>query len=51
MSFGVGAFPFGLFQTTFTTNAHDYPYATRMKYHQIILPIQSFFPFSTTWYT
>lgn len=30
MSFGVGAFPFGLFQTTFTTNPHDYHYAPRM---------------------
>ena len=30
MSFGVGAFPFGLFQTTFTTNQTDYHYAPRM---------------------
>jgi hypothetical protein len=30
MSFGVGAFPFGLFQTTFTTNNTDHHYATRM---------------------
>jgi hypothetical protein len=30
MSFGVGAFPFGLFQTTFATNNNDYHYAPRM---------------------
>jgi hypothetical protein len=30
MSFGVGAFPFGLFQTTFTTNNRDFHYATRL---------------------
>jgi hypothetical protein len=32
MSFGVGAFPFGLFQTTFTTNNTDYQYAPRMYF-------------------
>lgn len=32
MSFGVGAFPFGLFQTTFTTNNANYNYAPRMKF-------------------
>jgi len=31
MSFGVGAFPFGLFQTTFTTNNNNnnFTYAPR----------------------
>ena len=32
MSFGVGAFPFGLFQTTFATNPHDHYYAPRMSH-------------------
>jgi hypothetical protein len=35
MSFGVGAFPFGLFQTTFTTNNTDYNYAPRMYFDKI----------------
>jgi hypothetical protein len=35
MSFGVGAFPFGLFQTTFTTNNNDYHYAPRMYLEKI----------------
>jgi hypothetical protein len=42
MSFGVGAFPFGLFQTTFATNAHEYQHATRMIYLQIISQFHSF---------
>jgi hypothetical protein len=41
MSFGVGAFPFGLFQTTFTTNHNDYHYAPR-KYFDSRNPILSF---------
>ena len=37
MSFGVGAFPFGLFQTTFNTNNTDFHYRTR-AYSNSILP-------------
>lgn len=56
MSFGVGAFPFGLFQTTFTTNNHNnnFTYAPRNLnniYYSIPLKISAFCSFSTTWYT
>ncbi|CAF3448144.1 unnamed protein product [Rotaria socialis] len=42
MSFGVGAFPFGLFQTTFATNNHDHQYTppppgTPERYHHDML--------------
>jgi len=37
MSFGVGAFPFGLFQTTFATNNNDYHYAPRIYLKKIFL--------------
>jgi hypothetical protein len=32
MSFGVGAFPFGLFQTTFATNNNDYNFVPRIDF-------------------
>jgi hypothetical protein len=53
MSFGVGAFPFGLFQTTFTTNNTDYQYAPRTYFDKIFFLKNQFefFYFSTTWYT
>lgn len=36
MSFGVGAFPFGLFQTTFNTNNTDLHYRTRTSSNRIL---------------